>query len=196
MDQTTSQPVPANRVSPSLLADKEARALTSDQIVERLTGLHSTFEEIRTLAISTATAALLHGVAMGQLLTVAFGRFEGEFEKWLETTVLDPEGKPLMSDLTARKYRRLFEKRDSIFPPDDSMPQCRTLTDAYIKTELLPDRPEGAETMPQPIPFFRLNFVHSDIDPGEWPAEKRAEFMSKTAPIAEMRDKVLALQAA
>lgn len=170
--------------------------MTGDQIVARLTGLHSTFEEIRTLAISTATAALIHGVAMGQLLTVAFGRFEGEFETWLETSVLDTDGKPLMSDETARKYRRLYEKRDAIFPPDESAPACRTLTDAYIKTELLPDRPEGAETMPQPTPFFRINFVHSDIEPGDWPAEKRAEFMAKTAPIAELREKVEALQAA
>lgn len=176
-----------------LFPEAEIRSLRGTVLSNRAVELHSEVVRLRDVAVSAVRRTIDAAVALGQIFDEAFRRYDGEFRDWLLATYGEnAEGRPNFHEQTARRYRTLFNKRDLIYRPDGLDPECRTLTDAMIKCEIIP----AAAPVPQPPPaqtFFRINTHFSEVPPEKWPREIQLAYLQETEPIVKTRDRLTQL---
>jgi len=159
-------------------AVRELAETPDSKLVERLARGESQIEQLSAWAVSAAEQGMMVAIAQGQILEILFRRHEGEFAKWLSLQTR-ADGKPLMSESTALRWRGLWKERDQIFPPDGSEPTCRARTKAYIKLEYLPE-PEQSERDPaQSAPAFRVSCKLPTQAPDSLPPAIRREVLTK-----------------
>jgi hypothetical protein len=180
--------------TPSLLEDDALRKAPDKQLVAMLNIGGAKIGELTVIAISAASNALQYAVKCGQILEEAFRRHDGEFADWLACNIAEKaDGKKLICEDTARKWRTLWRKRDQLYPPDGGEPLARTITEAYIKLGLIP---EPIQTEPDPHavkPVFHLTFSATVGDVEKWPPAERRAFLTKAEPIVRAYERALEL---
>jgi hypothetical protein len=188
-----SDPSPASVVV-ALVEDGELRGMPDSALAERLVGLFDGFNKWLAVAGSAVSWTVRHAVAMGQVFSEGFRRHDGEFGDWLRAVVgEDAEGNPRISVDTARRYRTLWAKRDLLFPADGAEPHFRNLSEAYTKVGLLPMPVRDGKSDPMERPLFRLSFTVPEVAPELWPPAERRSFLERTEPIAQLRERLVAL---
>lgn len=177
----------------SLISDRDLD-MPDSILVQRLAVGACEVERLTQLTVTTAAQALRIAIANGQVLEKLFTRHDGEFAEWLEGAMAKkPDGDPLITERTARNWRTLYRKRDALFPPDESEPACRSLTEAYIKIGILPE-PEQSDRDPHTVQSqLRLSYHLPDGDPSTWPAADRRIFLTKAEPIVRAYEAAKAL---
>lgn len=184
-----AEPTPSHLIT--LLEDDSLRHMPDSAIGQRLIELNAGLLHFQAIAASSGSLTVRHAVALGQLFEEAIRRHEGGFGEWLEhTTGEDSEGNPRICRMTAFRYRTLWKKRESLFPADGSEPECRSLTEAYIKVGLIPAPQQGSQEDANK-PLFRLTFSVPKTPIEDWPEADRLTFLQKSEPIAEMRARLL-----
>lgn len=171
------------------MTDQAVRDLPLSALVHRAKELNSGLEYHVQLAVEHGAASVGHAIALGQVLEDTARRYKGEWEEWFEAA-LGSKGENVICLRTAYRYRALWNKRDKLVPSDGSEPECRSLTDAFIKCGILPAPPPAEKGEPPSPAVFHLVYNHSTTPPEEWSAEERQAYLDKTAPIVEMRAKV------
>lgn len=177
----------------ALIPDSALKAPDS-ALVSRLSIGAYEVERLTLITVTSAAQALRVAIANGQVLEELFRRHDGEFAEWLEGAIAKKDdGTPLITEKTARNWRILYRKRDAIFPPDESEPACRSLTEAYIKLGILPE-PEQTDRDPNTVQSqLRLSYHLPDGDPVTWsPADRRA-FLTKAEPLVKAYEAAKAL---
>lgn len=187
MVESNSSPTP---VVTELLAPDRIREIPDTELGRLVLELNTSLRQAHAIAMSAGSMTVRYAVAMGQIFQEAFRRHQGEFGEWLRAAVgEDPEGNMRISVETARRWRTLYEKRDRLFPVGEEAPECRTMTEAYIKVGLLPaPAPDEHPNAGQKI--FRLTFTAPAVSPEEMPAADRREFMVKAEPIVQLYEKL------
>jgi len=175
------------------LTDEQAENPSESVLNERVARYYHLTLTAVSRAVEIAQVSLLYAMALGQVFDIAFRRHTGEFADWLRAASgEDGEGRSKISTITAFRYRTLYLKRDMLFPKDGSEPTCRTLQEAYIKVGLLP-APQPADVPDITPPVFRLTFKTPEIPPDQWPPADRRDFLERTQPIVDLREKLAAL---
>lgn len=175
----------------TLLADEVVRRMPDSAMGRRIIELNTELLRFQAIAASAGSFTVRHAVALGQLFEEMFRRYEGEFGEWLRCAVgEDLEGRPRLSEDTARRYRTLWKKRDSLFPPDGSEPECKSLTEAYIKVGLIPAPVKSAES-PSSVgqPLFKLMYVSQADAMATWPKSELQALLDRTEPIVRDRER-------
>lgn len=170
----------------TLIADTVLKDSRDSALVQRLAVGACEVERLTLITITTAAQALRIAIANGQVLDELFRRHDGEFAEWLDGAIAKKDdGTPLVTERTARNWRTLYRKRDALFPPDQSEPACRSLTEAYIKLGILPE-PEQTDRDPNTVQSqLRLSYHLPEGDPSNWPAAERRIFLTKAEPLVK-----------
>ena len=178
----------------TLLPDDRLASTPDSHLLSRIAAGETQLQNLCEIAISAASQSLRIAIALGQCFEQLFRRHEGEFSEWLAGALpKKADGSDFISEETARKYRTLWRKRDQIFPPDDSEPACRSLTEAYIKVGILPE-PEESDRDPNNVQSqLRLSYHLPDGDPETWPPAERRAFLTKAEPIVRAYQRAMEL---
>ncbi len=174
------------------LIESDPRDIPDSQLAARINTQNFALVERVQIAATAASQAVWLAILIGQACEIAMARHEGDFGTWLKSVVAhDPEGNPLLSESTARKYRMLYRKRDLLFPADGSAPPPRNISEAYVKIGLMPE-PEASERDEKSVrPLFRVNYTLPDVPAEKWPAAEKRAFLERTQPIVDLREKLM-----
>ncbi len=177
------------------LGDDEIRNPPEQALNDRLRSLHGNLKSAVALAVTAGMNSLCYAIAIGQIFHEAFRRHEGSFAAWLAFAVgEDAEGRPALSEQTARRWRTLWLKRDLIFPADGSQPTCRNLQEAYIKVGIMP-APQPIENATSTAPAFRLTWSTPAADIATWSPADRTAYLTKAEPIGRLYEQAKAIAA-
>ena len=138
------------------------------------------------IAISAGASALNYAIHCGQILEEVFRRHQGEMKDWLDMNIAKVDGKSLIHENTAIKWRHLWKSREILFPADGSEPPVKNLTEAYIKIGILPDRTESDSGEKGGNSLFRMSFSAKEQDISKWPPAEIRAFLTKGEPFFRM----------
>ena len=96
------------------------------------------------------------------------------------------DGKSLICEKTALRWRQLWKGRAVLFPADGAEPPVKNLTEAYIKIGILPDRLNAESGEKGGNSLFRMSFSASEQDVSKWPAAEIRAFLTKGEPFFKM----------
>ena len=168
--------------TPATTHNGNIRSATDQQLIASLNIGAAKVGECVQIAISAGASALNYAMDCGQILEEIFRRHQGEMRLWLDMNIAKVDGKSMICEKTATKWRQLWKGREILFPADGSEPPVKNLTEAYIKLGILPDRidPETGEKTGNL--FFRMSFSAKEQDVSKWPAAEIRAFLTKGEP--------------
>jgi hypothetical protein len=176
-----------NNTTPHPACDGSLRDASDQQLAASLNIGAAKVGECVQIAISAGAAALSYAMDCGQILEEVFRRHRGEGQAWVDSYIVGRDGKPLISERTARNWRTLWKSRDILFPPDGSEPPMKNITEAYIKLGIMPDRTARKSD----DSLFRMSFSVKEQDISKWPPAEIRAFLAKAEPLARMYQAVL-----
>jgi hypothetical protein len=172
--------------TPAIADNGNLRSATDQQLIASLNIGASRVGECVQIAISAGASALNYAIHCGQILEEVFRRHRGEMKLWLDMNIAKVDGKSIICEQRAQRWRALWKGRDILFPADGAEPPVKNLTEAYIKVGILPDRAESESGEKGGDLFFRMSFSAKEQDVSKWPAAEIRAFLTKGEPFFRM----------